>query len=109
MKAIRLTAPNRPLELHHIPTPAIGPKDILVKVKAAGICRSDMHYRAGVSPVSPLPMTLGHEVAGVVERVGAEVTTVTAGEPRLPALPGHLRRLRVLRRAAPSSSAARAR
>jgi 2-desacetyl-2-hydroxyethyl bacteriochlorophyllide A dehydrogenase len=80
MKAVRLTAPGRPLELQHIPTPAIGPKDILVKVKAAGICRSDMHYRAGVSPVFPLPMTLGHEVAGVVERVGAEVTTVTAGE-----------------------------
>jgi len=80
MQAIRLTAPGRPLELQDVPVPSIGPRDILVKVKAAGICRSDMHYRAGVSPVFPLPMTLGHEVSGVVERVGAEVTTVTAGE-----------------------------
>jgi propanol-preferring alcohol dehydrogenase len=49
-------------------------------VKAAGICHSDAHYRAGRSPVHPLPLTLGHEVAGVVETVGATVSQFTPGD-----------------------------
>lgn len=59
--------------------PEVGSKDVLVRVKAAGICHSDAHYRAGTSPVHPLPLTLGHEVAGIVEQVGAEVTTLEVG------------------------------
>lgn len=73
MKAVRLVEPGRPLELQEVDIPAVGAKDMLVSVKAAGICHSDAHYRAGLSPVHPLPLTLGHEVAGVVEQVGAEV------------------------------------
>src|SRR5206468_2862752 len=65
MKAVRLVQPGRPLELHDVPRPRPGPGDVLVRVKAAGICHSDAHYRAGKSRVHPLPMTLGHEVAGV--------------------------------------------
>ncbi len=80
MKAIRLVEVGRPLELQEIPTPTIGEKDILVRVGAAGICHSDVHYRAGLSPVHPLPLTLGHEVAGIVEKVGSEVTRVKNGE-----------------------------
>jgi 2-desacetyl-2-hydroxyethyl bacteriochlorophyllide A dehydrogenase len=80
MKAVRLIEPGRPVELQDVPTPAIGPRDVLVRVKAAGICHSDVHYRAGVSPVRPLPLTLGHEVAGVVERAGAEVVNVAVGD-----------------------------
>ena len=60
--------------------PSIGDRDVLVAVKAAGICHSDAHYRAGTSPVRPLPMTLGHEVAGVVEKVGAAVTALKRGD-----------------------------
>src|SRR5512147_15508 len=80
MKAIRLIAPGRLLELQEIPIPEVGPRDVLVRVKAAGICHSDAHYRAGRSLVRPLPLTLGHEVAGTVERVGAEVTGFKAGD-----------------------------
>lgn len=71
---------GQPLELQEIPVPAIDERDILVRVRAAGICHSDVHYRAGRSPVRPLPMTLGHEVAGVVEQVGAEVTSAKPGD-----------------------------
>lgn len=60
--------------------PQVGGHDVLVKVKAAGICHSDVHYRAGKSPVYPLPMTLGHEVAGEVEQVGPAVTRVKPGD-----------------------------
>ena len=80
MKAVRLTEVGQPLELHEIPMPEVGESDILVRVRAAGICHSDVHYRAGTSRVYPLPMTLGHEVAGVVEQVGAQVTRVKVGD-----------------------------
>ena len=52
----------------------------MVWVKAAGICRSDLHYRAGVSPVRPLPLTLGHEVSGIVEAAGKDVASVQVGD-----------------------------
>ena len=80
MKAIRMVEPGKPLELQQIPIPAAGEQDVLVRVRAAGICHSDAHYRAGRSGMGMLPITLGHEVAGEVEWVGANVTSVQAGD-----------------------------
>lgn len=60
--------------------PTVGRQDVLIRVKAAGICHSDAHYRSGISRVDPLPLTLGHEVAGVVESVGPEVRGVKVGD-----------------------------
>ena len=80
MKAVRLVEIGKPLELQEVPVPGVGERDVLVRVKAAGICHSDAHYRAGTSPVGPLPQTLGHEVAGVVEEVGSHVTGLRAGD-----------------------------
>lgn len=80
MKAVRFIGAKQPLEMQDIPIPEIGGRDILIKVKAAGICHSDAHYRAGISPVRPVPLTLGHEIAGIVEKIGAQVTNVKVGE-----------------------------
>ena len=80
MKAVRLVEIGKPLEMQEIPRPPVGDRDVLVRIKAAGICHSDVHYRAGASAVGPLPQTLGHEVAGVVEEVGAQVTNVAVGD-----------------------------
>jgi propanol-preferring alcohol dehydrogenase len=80
MRALRLIQPGRPLELREVDLPPVGTRDVLVRVKAAGICHSDAHYRAGRSLVRPLPLTLGHEVAGVVEMVGAEVSQFQPGD-----------------------------
>lgn len=80
MKAIRLIHPGRALEMRDVPVPKSGPRDVLVRVKAAGICHSDAHYRAGKSLVRPLPLTLGHEVAGVIEETGAEARNFKAGD-----------------------------
>ncbi|HYJ05189.1 MAG TPA: zinc-binding dehydrogenase [Chthoniobacterales bacterium] len=80
MKAIRLTAIGSPLAEQEIELPAVKSRDVLIRIKAAGICHSDAHYRAGVSSVAPLPLTLGHEVAGVVEQVGSEVQSFTPGD-----------------------------
>jgi len=80
MKAIRLIRPGLPLEAQQVDVPAVSPRDVLVRVKAAGICHSDAHYRAGISRVEPLPLTLGHEVAGVVAQTGTEVRNVKRGD-----------------------------
>ena len=80
MKSVRMIATGKPLELQEIPIPGIGEKDILLRVKAAGICHSDAHYRAGRSSMAFLPITLGHEVSGVVEKAGSQVTNVKVGE-----------------------------
>jgi 2-desacetyl-2-hydroxyethyl bacteriochlorophyllide A dehydrogenase len=80
MQAVRLVEVRAPLSAQDIPVPAIGEGDVLIRVRAAGICHSDVHYRAGTSPVQPLPRTLGHEVAGVVEQVGEGVTVVSVGD-----------------------------
>lgn len=80
MKAIRMIEAGKPVELHEIPIPGGGENDILVRVRAAGICHSDAHYRAGTSPMGMLPITLGHEIAGEVEWIGPQVSTVRAGE-----------------------------
>lgn len=80
MKAVRLVEIGKPLQMQEIPVPAIGDREVLVRVKAAGICHSDVHYRAGTSPVRELPVTPGHEVAGIVEQVGSLVSNVRTGD-----------------------------
>ena len=80
MKAVRLVEVGHDLELQEVPVPALGARDVLVRIMAAGICHSDVRYRAGVSPVAILPQTLGHEIAGVVEGVGQAVTDVVPGD-----------------------------
>ncbi len=80
MKSVRMMEANKPLEMQEIPIPNIGGKDILVRVRAAGICHSDAHYRAGRSAMGMMPITLGHEVAGVVEKIGPQVTNVKVGD-----------------------------
>lgn len=80
MRAIQLVQVGKPLEQDDIPIPAIGPSDVLIRVAAAGICHSDAHYRAGISKIDSLPVTLGHEVAGRVEEIGSDVTNVSSGD-----------------------------
>ena len=79
MRAVRLIEIGKPLEMQEIPVPVVGAGEVLVRVRAAGICHSDVHYRAGTSSVGPLPQTLSHEVAGVVEKVGAGVVAPQPG------------------------------
>ena len=79
MKAVRLQRYGQPLVDETVPVPAPGPQDVRVRVRAAGICHSDAHYRAGVAPAN-LPCTLGHEVAGIVEACGGLVTRFRVGD-----------------------------
>ncbi len=78
-RAVRLLEPRRPLVDAEIDAESPGRGEVLVRVKAAGICHSDAHYRAGVGSTRH-PLTLGHEVAGVVELAGAGVTSPRPGD-----------------------------
>src|SRR5512147_1585941 len=80
MKSVRMVETGKPLQLQEIPIPNMDEKDVLVRIRAAGICHSDAHYRAGRSTMGNMPITLGHEVAGEVVWAGAKVTNVKIGE-----------------------------
>ena len=80
MKAVQLSRLGKSLEEREVALPKIGPSDVLVRIVACGICHSDAHYRAGISSIDPLPVTLGHEVVGRVEAVGDKVTHVSPGD-----------------------------
>jgi propanol-preferring alcohol dehydrogenase len=71
MRAVVLRSFHAPLELEERPVPAIRDgDDVLVKVLACGVCHSDLHVVDGYFSSSPLPLVLGHEIAGEVEGVG---------------------------------------
>jgi L-iditol 2-dehydrogenase len=73
VKALILTDYNV-LEYRDVPEPPIGPTDVLVAVKACGICGSDVHGLDGSTGRRIPPVIMGHEAAGVVAQVGSEVT-----------------------------------
>ena len=68
------------LRLDDVPQPVAGPKDIVVKVAAAGICGTDLHMRHMGPRYKDKPLALGHEYAGVVVEAGPEVTRFRVGD-----------------------------
>ena len=80
MKAVQLVKIDADLEDREIPKPEPKAGEVLIKIKAAGICHSDVHYRNGVSPVGFLPISLGHEVSGVIEELGADISDFKKGD-----------------------------
>lgn len=79
MKVALLRRPYQ-LELVDRPVPRPSPDEVLIRLRAAGICGSDIHGLAGEHPLMTLPRVLGHELAGQVEAVGREVTRVSPGD-----------------------------
>jgi len=70
---------GQPLVVEDLAQPAVGPRDVLVRLAASGICHSDLNVIAGLSPL-PLPIVPGHEGCGMVEEVGPEVKRVRVGD-----------------------------
>ena len=79
MKAAVLREVNTPLQIEEIQHGDPGPREVLVRTAAAGVCHSDLHFQDGSYPYL-LPVVLGHESAGVVEAVGGMVTYVKPGD-----------------------------
>jgi propanol-preferring alcohol dehydrogenase len=84
LKAAVLHSFAEPLRIEEIPTPTPGPGEVLIKVAACGVCHSDLHLAMGewdlLKPITKLPLTLGHEVAGTIAAVGEGVTGFEAGD-----------------------------
>lgn len=79
MKAAILTEFNQPLVIEDVKPLAPGPRDVVVRIEASGVCHSDLTAATGGIPVAP-PLILGHEGAGTVLEVGAEVSRVKPGD-----------------------------
>lgn len=79
MKAAVLYEPNTPLVVEEIDIDEPKEKEVMVKIKAVGLCHTDLHYIKGDMP-AVMPMVLGHEGAGIVEAVGPGVTRVKPGD-----------------------------
>jgi propanol-preferring alcohol dehydrogenase len=83
MRAWQMTGTGEPLRLTELPEPVAGPGEVLVAVRAAGLCHTDvgiLHDAAWTERVGPFPLTLGHEIAGVVAALGEGVTGWSVGE-----------------------------
>lgn len=81
MKAAVVNHFHEKLEIKEMPIPDIGHGEILVKIKACGVCHTDLHAAHGDWPVKPkLPLIPGHEGVGVVEKVGPGVTSIKVGD-----------------------------
>jgi len=72
-------AQSRPLALEAVDLDPPGPGEVLVRIRAAGLCHSDLSVIDGNRP-RPMPMVLGHEAAGVVEETGPDVTSLARGD-----------------------------
>src|SRR3954466_3956239 len=78
-QAAVLNQVNAPLTIETLTMAPLAPTDVLVRVRASGLCHTDLEVMQGALAY-PLPIVLGHEGAGVVEAVGSEVTQVRAGD-----------------------------
>jgi S-(hydroxymethyl)glutathione dehydrogenase/alcohol dehydrogenase len=79
MKAAVLREIKKPLSIEDVEVGGPGPREVLIRTHAAGICHSDLHFQTGAY-FYPMPAVLGHESAGVVEAVGDQVRYVKPGD-----------------------------
>jgi propanol-preferring alcohol dehydrogenase len=84
MKAAILRELKRPLSIEEVAQPQIGEEDVLIKVEACGVCHSDLHLAEGdwaqITPITKMPLILGHEIAGRVVQKGATVSNLEVGD-----------------------------
>jgi alcohol dehydrogenase, propanol-preferring len=79
MRAMTFSGPGRPLGLTDVPPPVPGPGQILLRVRACGVCRTDLHIVDGELTDRKLPLVLGHQIVGIVERQGPGADRFSVG------------------------------
>ncbi len=79
MKQQILVDPGK-IEFQEVPVPELEEKSVLIKIMRLGICGSDIHVYYGTHPYTPYPVTQGHEVSGVIEKVGSKVAKFKPGD-----------------------------
>lgn len=80
MKALVLNGPGEPFSLETVPDPAPGPGEAVAKVIACGAGLTIQHVKAGRAKVD-YPRIIGHEITGIIEAVGPDVTNIAVGDP----------------------------
>ena len=80
MHAMVLNAARTPLEAVDLPSPRPGPDQVLIRVHACGVCRTDLHVVDGELTEPKLPLVPGHEIVGIVTEVGKNVNRFRAGD-----------------------------
>ena len=96
VQAMVLESPGKPLVLRHVVIPACGPEQVLIRVRACAVCRTDLHVCDGELPDPKLPLIPGHEIVGEVMECGNLVTEFRQGDcVGVPWL-GYMRSLRFL-------------
>lgn len=80
MRAMVLDAPGEALQARDVPVPKPGPDQVLLRVRACGVCRTDLHIVDGELPAHRQPLIPGHQIAGVVEETGGLVDRFAAGD-----------------------------
>jgi len=80
MHAMVMDAAGQPLVYKTLPVPVPTPKQVLVKIIACGVCRTDLHIMDSELAQPKLPLIPGHEIVGIVEAVGSQVTKLATGQ-----------------------------
>ena len=80
MRAMVLEKPGAPLVARDLPVPEPGPGQLRLRVMACGVCRTDLHICDGELPEPKLPLVPGHEIVGVVDKLGSDVRGFTVGQ-----------------------------
>lgn len=80
MKAMIMDRAGEPLQLQDLPVPKPSEEELLIKVQSCGLCRTDLHIMDGDLDNPTLPLVLGHQIVGVVEETGRNVTDFEVGD-----------------------------
>ncbi|PIG94714.1 zinc-dependent alcohol dehydrogenase family protein [Gloeocapsopsis sp. IPPAS B-1203] len=80
MRAMILDTPGKPLRVADLPIPTPNPQQVLIRVRACGICRTDLHIVDGELTQPKLPLVPGHQIVGIIEAVGEQVQQFKVGD-----------------------------
>jgi propanol-preferring alcohol dehydrogenase len=81
MNAVRYHGPDQPLQLENVPIPSeLEPEEVLVEVKAAALCHTELHFCDGTLNLGVKPITMGHEATGIITKCGSNVPETRIGE-----------------------------
>jgi alcohol dehydrogenase, propanol-preferring len=80
MRAVRYHGPKEPFRLDDVERPEPGPGEVRVRIEAAGVCHTELHFESGLLDLGVAPVTMGHEIAGTVDALGEGVTERSVGD-----------------------------
>ena len=80
MKAFKFYAAHQPLSLEEVPKPTLREDEVLIKIRASGVCGTDVNYKKGKAKPYKIPLILGHEISGTIEKVGGKVEDLEVGD-----------------------------